>query len=101
MDVPKYVEEKELAALAKQLRIAAISPNPTADGLNVDYTVAKGGKVTITLTDIVGRVVKTEVFSSVEGLNAQRLNISSLPNGNYILRISDNDNSVAQSIVKQ
>ena len=78
-----------------------VSPVPTTEGVNVDFSTSKIGTLNVVITDIVGKVVRTERFTTVEGANLMRLNLSNLAQGTYILSLNDGETIATQRIVKQ
>jgi trimeric autotransporter adhesin len=84
-----------------KLVLIMVSPMPTTEGVNVDFAVGKSGKVNLIVTDIVGRIVKTETFTTIEGANTVRLDLSQLAQGTYIMSINDGESNATQRIVKQ
>lgn len=84
-----------------KLVLIMVSPMPTTEGVNVDFAVGKSGKVNMILTDIVGRIIKTETFTTIEGANTVRLDLSQLAQGTYIMSINDGETNATQRIVKQ
>ena len=84
-----------------KLAVNIVSPVPTTEGVNVDFSTSKIGTLNVVITDIVGKVVKTERFTTVEGANLMRLNLSNLAQGSYILSLNDGETIATQRIVKQ
>ena len=84
-----------------KLVLIMVSPMPTTEGVNVDFAVGKTGKVNVIVTDIVGRIVKTETFTTIEGAKTVRLDLSQLAQGTYIMSINDGETNATQRIVKQ
>jgi hypothetical protein len=84
-----------------KLVLIMVSPMPTTEGVNVDFAVGKSGKVNLIVTDIVGRIVKTETFTTIEGANSVRLDLSQLAQGTYIMSINDGESNATQRIIKQ
>ena len=84
-----------------KLVLIMVSPMPTTEGVNVDFAVGKSGKVNMIVTDIVGRIVKTETFTTIEGANTVRLDLSNLAQGTYIMSINDGESNATRRIVKQ
>jgi Secretion system C-terminal sorting domain len=83
-----------------KLALVAVSPVPTTEGVNVDFSIGKTNKVSVTVTDILGKVVKTETFRTTEGANTIRLNLSNLAQGTYIMTLNDGETMATQRIVK-
>jgi hypothetical protein len=84
-----------------KLALVALSPMPTTEVVTVDFSVGKTNKVNVIVTDIIGKVVKTETFTTAEGANSIRLNLSNLAQGTYIMTINDGETTATQRIVKQ
>ena len=75
-------------------------PNPAVDELNVAVVSEMNGLVTVTITDLDGRTVKTERTSLGGGRSQLRIATSGLNAGMYLLRISDGSMNVSQRFVK-
>lgn len=66
-------------------------PNPTSIIANVNFTLPSPSTVTITLHDILGReVLRREMGVQAEGQHEESLDVSELPTGSYIVKISTN-----------
>lgn len=70
----------------------AVFPNPTATGF-VNITSANSDAISVVVYDILGKQVINET------LNNDRLNVSALNAGVYVLKISQNDASVTKKLV--
>ena len=86
---------------AKKFVVLNVSPVPTTEGVTVDFSVSKEATITLTLTNIVGQVLKTDIVKAVEGTNKTVFNLSNLPNGTYFLTVSDGDKTELKRVVKQ
>jgi PKD repeat protein len=75
-------------------------PNPAVDELNVAVVSGMKGFVTVTITDLDGRTVKTERTSLGGGRNQLRIATSGLNAGLYMLRITDGSTNLSQRFVK-
>ena len=75
-------------------------PNPAVDELNVAVVSDMQGLVTVTMTDLDGRTVKTERTSLGGGRSQLRLTTSGLNAGMYMLRITDGNTNLSQRFVK-
>ncbi len=70
----------------------SIYPNPTKYDLFLNYeSLKEESDVMISISNILGQEVKTQMVSFNEGVNNIRIEISDLPLGEYILRMSTND----------
>lgn len=74
---------------------AAIYPNPVVDAFNVELSSKlNANNVTVTVTDMTGKVVKT--FGA-----ASSYNVSDLAAGVYVVKITDGKNTDTKKIVKK
>ena len=85
----------------------AVWPNPATDELNVALVNGMKGTVTVMITDLDGRTVKTERMSLAGGRSQLRIATSGLNAGMYLLRIlpaegtvSDGSMNLSQRFVK-
>lgn len=89
----------------EKLSLSAVYPMPITEGVTLDVVSKQTGKVTVSVTvsvtDIVGRLAKTEVFTVSEGSNALQLGLNQLAKGTYILNLNNGEVSINQRIVKQ
>ena len=84
-NVSKIVSVKRYNA--KKLVVLNVSPVPTTEGVTLDFIVAKETPITVTLTNVVGQVVKTETLKAAEGANKSVFNLTNLPNGTYFMTV--------------
>jgi Secretion system C-terminal sorting domain len=85
---------------SNKLLLVAVSPNPTSDGVNIDFSVGKIGKVVVTVTDLMGRIIAVETYKTAEGANTAHLDLSKAAQGTYILSINDGETVANQRIIK-
>ncbi len=71
-------------------------PNPTSDKLQFNY-LKDGVNYTVTCYDVTGREKQTHIITTQNN----GMNIQSLDNGIYILKISDGMHTIHQKIIKQ
>jgi hypothetical protein len=84
-----------------KLSLSAIYPMPVSDGVTLDIVSQKAGKITANITDIVGKVVKTDGFTVEEGSNSLPINLSQLAKGAYFISLSNGETRINQRIIKQ
>jgi hypothetical protein len=66
-------------------------PNPASTIANVNYLLPSSSPVTITFHDILGReVLRREMGVQTEGQHEESVDVSKLPIGSYIVKISTN-----------
>lgn len=69
----------------------AVSPNPTTDGvLQLDWATQPGQSLSVTVTDITGRHIKTITETATAYSNRSSLSIGDQPKGMYLLRATLN-----------
>jgi hypothetical protein len=84
-----------------KLSLSAVYPMPVSDGVTLDIVSQKAGKITATITDIVGKVVKTDGFTVEEGSNSLPINLPQLAKGAYFISLSNGETRINQRIIKQ
>lgn len=84
-----------------KFNIASVAPNPTNETSTILFESAKNENVLVTLTDVSGRVILTQNAVATEGVNALNFNMSSLSNGLYIIRLSNNEQVLTQKLIKE
>lgn len=74
-----------------------VYPNPASDFITVNFKQTKfAGYRTIEIVNILGEIVLSQ--QAIEQLVT--IDLSSLPNGIYVLRISDNAKSICKKVIK-
>ncbi|MFC2111631.1 carboxypeptidase regulatory-like domain-containing protein [Bacteroidota bacterium] len=82
-------------------RSIKIHPNPATKELHLDFYREFPSELTISLTDITGRAVKTYNSEIVSGSNRISLDISDVKPGMYILSIESGNTRMVKKILKQ
>lgn len=80
-----------------------IYPNPTTNDVKISFNLTENAITVIELMDVTGRIVKTLLNEKMPvGASTKTFNVSSLDNGNYIVRINTNGKMTQQklSIIK-
>jgi hypothetical protein len=67
--------------------IASVSPSPTSDQLNVRFEVPDEQNLTLRITDLAGRAVRTQNVDAQRGTNQTALSLGGLPAGIYLLHL--------------
>jgi ELWxxDGT repeat protein len=65
-----------------------IYPNPTRDILHLNFYRQNTERIRISVTDITGRTVIDQYVTSKEGNNNVAVSVTSLPPGNYFIKLS-------------
>jgi hypothetical protein len=77
------------------------APNPTSGAVNVVFDAVQSGNVAITLTDLYGRIIKTQNTAATAGMNQTTFDLSELPSGAYFISLQEDTMKHTQRIVKQ
>jgi hypothetical protein len=67
--------------------IASVSPSPTSGQLNVRFEVPDEQNLTLRITDLAGRAVRTQNVDAQRGTNQTALSLGGLPAGIYLLHL--------------
>ncbi|MFY7964540.1 MAG: T9SS type A sorting domain-containing protein [Chitinophagaceae bacterium] len=83
--------------------ISRVYPNPVQDKLNIVLNVVGTEKVTINITDLVGKTIATKSIDAVNGDNNISFITSQLAKGTYLIKVNSSTNSelATQKFVKQ
>ena len=81
-----YSEIKSVRLDSKAIA-ASIYPNPVRGKANLSIDLTESTPVTITLNDATGKQVQIVQMKGLKGQNTKEINMSSLPTGNYVLRV--------------
>ncbi|MDX1445552.1 T9SS type A sorting domain-containing protein [Lishizhenia sp.] len=78
----------------------SVYPNPATDNVNLDFTLAAQTDVTVTITDIAGKVVYTDAIGSLNaGEHTTAISTNGLTNGVYICNFVAGDSVVTKKLV--
>ncbi len=81
-------------------RIITIAPNPFVNTLIIQYKSIIGQNMQIQLLDVLGKVVKSNRYSLLEGNNQLQFYAGDLPKGTYLLKMTTNTSIVTEKIIK-
>ncbi|MBL1278954.1 MAG: Omp28-related outer membrane protein [Fluviicola sp.] len=73
-----------------------VYPNPASDNVNVSFEGE--GDFTITLTDMRGRIVSTNKYDNLSGIQTIAVSVSNLETGNYIISVATEGASYNQKV---
>ncbi len=77
-----------------------VSPNPVSDVISIDYDANSVQNVAASLIDVNGKVIQENKTGSDAANNKISLDGSSLKQGIYFVKISDDTNTVTKKIIK-
>ena len=73
-------------------------PNPTKEILNIKFTTLASESCNLSLTDMYGRIIYQENFTSDAATNIKQLNISKFAIGAYVVQITYPNKSLKSKI---
>lgn len=76
-------------------------PNPFNQNATIDFVTPKAMDVKITLYNLLGAPVRTEMVKATAGNNSYLLKGANIQNGIYLVEISDGKRKITQRLVKQ
>lgn len=85
--------------LSRELKLNMISPNPANSIINVHFENNSASKLTISVYNSMGQYVFGQSINSMSGENIYTIDINSLPNGEYFLKISNGTDNVTNRFV--
>ena len=85
----------------KQNASIVVSPNPVKSAIKAFVSISQPQKITVTLMDMKGRILKQSEAHYDEGLQEISLDAVSLAAGNYLLRLKGVTVNAVEKIVKQ
>ena len=75
-------------------------PNPTQASLNINFDAPQSGILTLSFTDMLGRVILQKHVDAIEGINNISVDLTGLKNGLYFVTFTDNHSIATQLIEK-
>jgi hypothetical protein len=75
-----------------------VYPNPASESITLSFDNQLGNSIEISLVDALGRSVASETIQSL-GLNELGLNLSTISNGMYTLKLTSNNNIVTRKVI--
>ena len=96
-----YTSIKNVIRRCNKFNISNLAPNPTSDAVRIVFETVEKIDVQLNIIDINGRVLKTQLFESNEGINTQSISIEDLPQGTYLLQLKQGQDAIIQRFVKQ
>ena len=79
---------------AQDLRMNAMYPNPTSSDINMNFESQSSYDTQMEVIDVNGKVHMEYGHTVTEGINTMRMDVSSLTEGIYFVRMTDNNGEV-------
>ena len=83
-----------------KLNKITISPNPAKDRIFIDRLPSSHSKLNILLVNTLGQTIISKSISSYNTETSLTIDVSAIPQGEYILKIIDNTTMVSEKIIK-
>ena len=80
--------------------LGAFTPNPARDRGSFSYRLPTGGRITLYIMDMTGKIWKQIERDHIPGEYRMAIDLSALPNGVYIYKLESNDGSGSRKLVK-
>ena len=90
----KYSVIVALLNKEKGFELISVAPNPVKDNAILSLTSVKGGKMSIAVSDMTGKVVMTQNINVIAGNNPITMNFATLGAGTYNIKVINADNEV-------
>ncbi|CAN5505090.1 hypothetical protein BH11BAC1_BH11BAC1_30390 [soil metagenome] len=100
VDIDGRFTYSDVVAVSCKNSLVSLSPNPARNTFNLNFYQPQSGNVTVEVSDLVGQVLLTKIFDIEKGYNDRTIDISTLANGIYYLKIV-NLNSQPEEVAKQ
>ncbi|MGB0838711.1 MAG: T9SS type A sorting domain-containing protein [Chitinophagales bacterium] len=76
-----------------------IFPSVTNDMITVDYSAQGNTKVSITVYDMVGRVLQNQEANLVAGAQKTQISLAAYGNGYYLVEVNDGENTISEKVL--
>ncbi|MCX6275138.1 MAG: T9SS type A sorting domain-containing protein [Bacteroidetes bacterium] len=100
VDIDGRYTYSDIVAVSCKNALLSLAPNPARTNINLNFFEPQAGNITVEVSDIIGQVLLTKAFEIEKGYNDRIVDISSLANGVYYLKII-NRNSQPEEVAKQ
>jgi hypothetical protein len=78
-----------------------VYPNPAADELNISWQLPANSEVSVVLMNTLSQIVSAQGYETTDGFFEERLDLSTLPAGVYIVTVVSANQSASVKIIKQ
>lgn len=79
-----------------------VFPNPTSTTLNVRFQLPQEDQISISLNDLQGKLLlRKSVGIKAAGEHLESIDLSGLPQGTYLCRISGQQTTITKQVIKQ
>jgi hypothetical protein len=91
-----------LKSAITKIEISRMYPNPVQEKLNIVLTTPSASKVTVNITDLVGKTIASKSIETIQGDNIVLFNTDKFVAGTYLVKVlSANAEIASQKFIKQ
>ena len=104
MDIDQQYTYSNVIMIQKNVlntSIAAVYPNPASNMIHIDLNIAKTEKTNIQVLDMTGRLVREFNVTLEKGFSTHQLDLASIANGQYMIRIPISNSVLLSKFTKQ
>lgn len=88
-----------IADLPSAVNAFSVYPNPASDNVSINLDLKEASNLLIDVTDITGKQVAVILNEKQNGVVTKQFSTSSLPNGNYFVRLQVDGKTATQKLV--
>jgi ELWxxDGT repeat protein len=92
------IDRQDILRAEEAAQAFKIYPNPVKDVLNINYYQQSAGSITLTITDVDGRIVLNKYVEGSAGNQSIPLSVKTLPAGTYFVRLNGEQSQVKQFV---
>lgn len=93
-DGSEYISDLRSIALSDKLNAISIYPNPTSDMIFANAVISPNEKMTVKVTDLMGKLVKMD---EIDPTNGEGMSVADVTNGIYIVTVYNPSNGTTKS----
>ncbi len=92
VDIDGMVSYSDIVAVnCNNKDVMSLYPNPASTEVSVNFYQETRGKITVSIVDMLGKIVSAIEYDVQNGYNSIKLKIEDLPQGVYYMKLSDPD----------
>ena len=97
----EYTEVIHILRKDESFDISSVFPNPATNITRIKYVVNEPTTLTLIVTDMLGRMVNSQIIDADAGIQIKELDVSNLANGVYTLSLDDGNTKKMQKLIKE
>ena len=96
-----YYTTDNVGAEELQASSFKLYPNPAENRLNIYFDQDGSGETSVEIMDLTGKVVYKDVIGQFSGSYYSSVDVSDLPGGLYLVRVSSGNGTVNKKFIKE